>query len=262
MLNRSRSTRWRWILSGTAAAALAALVTGSVVAASAAAPVNTKEPSITGSPVVGKELDRQPGHVDRDRHHLRRTCGCGATRRPRTAARSPGATTTHSHGGRGRGRIDDPVPRSPATNTDGTQDRPTRMPPPRSRRHRDSREQLAAHDQRHRDRGQPRSRRVTARGSGDQPITYSYQWQDCDKIGAGVQEHRQGDREHVQGRRSPTWRTTIRVKVTAKNSSGQCSCDLEPDRASSRKRRAAAGSSTSPAAASRWTSPTSRRASG
>jgi len=56
MLNRFLTRKRRWIICGGAAAVLAALVTGSVVAASAAAPVNTKEPSIAGSPIVGKDL--------------------------------------------------------------------------------------------------------------------------------------------------------------------------------------------------------------
>src|SRR5215210_3405971 len=61
MRSRIRSASWRWIASGTAVVALAALVTGSVVAASAAAPVNTKEPSITGSATVGTNLTGNRG---------------------------------------------------------------------------------------------------------------------------------------------------------------------------------------------------------
>ena len=61
MSNRTTARRWRWVACGTAVVSLAALVTGSVVASSTAAPVNTKAPVIMGSPIVGKDLNGNKG---------------------------------------------------------------------------------------------------------------------------------------------------------------------------------------------------------
>ena len=55
------STRRRWIDCSLAATVLAVVGTGSVLAASAAGPTNTKEPSITGSPITGKVLTGDRG---------------------------------------------------------------------------------------------------------------------------------------------------------------------------------------------------------
>ena len=61
MRNSRNARRARWIACGAAAVVLAALVTGSLGAAAAAAPVNTKEPTIAGSPTLGKDLTGDHG---------------------------------------------------------------------------------------------------------------------------------------------------------------------------------------------------------
>ena len=61
MQNRSFWGRHRWLVSGAAAVVIATLVTGSVIAASSAAPVNTAVPQISGTTQVGKDVRGSKG---------------------------------------------------------------------------------------------------------------------------------------------------------------------------------------------------------
>ena len=67
----------------------------SVGAAATALRSNTKEPSITGSPIVGKELTGNRGNWTGRRHHATPTGGCAATRARANCAAIAGATGTH-----------------------------------------------------------------------------------------------------------------------------------------------------------------------
>jgi len=217
MSNRNHARKRRWILCGIAAAALGALLTGSVVAASAAAPSNTKEPAITGSPIVGKELtgDRGTWTGGGIRYAYRwlrcekgaTTCGAiaGATgTRYMLSSADLGRTmkfevTASNADGKGTATSN-----STAEITNGT-GLPANSSPPTI-----SGSALVG------------STLTAGTGSwvGDQPITYSYQWQECDKAGNACKNIGKGTSSTyrvVQGEIG----STIRVKVTAKNSRGK-----------------------------------------
>jgi len=217
MLNRSTASRRRWIWCGAAATALAALVTGSVVAASAGAPVNTSEPSITGSPTVGKELTGDRGawtengnqysskwlRCDKNAGNCSAITGAigarytiisadlGATIRYEvTASNKDGKNTATSN------------PTAEITTGTGV---PANSSAPTITGSATVGTTLTA-----------------AAGSwvGDQPITYSYQWQRCDKSGNACASISKATKDSYKLTQKEVG-STARVKVTAKNSRGK-----------------------------------------
>jgi len=219
MPKTSRARRWRWIVSGAAAAALAALLTGSVVAASAAAPTNTALPSITGSPVVGKDLTGERGTwTGAGNTYTYRWLRCDVN--GGSCSTVAGATSTqHTLVSADLGKtIRFSVT---ASNADGKTTVDSNMTPEVTN-----------------GSGVPASTAAPAIAGtatvgstlssgngtwvGDQPITYSYQWLRCDKNGNSC--------KNIGKATSPTYKlvqgdvgSTIRFKVTAKNARGKSS---------------------------------------
>ena len=218
MSNRNHATRGRWLITGAAAAILALLVTGSVVAASATAPVLALEPSITGSPIVGKDLTGNRGSWTGASSYTQKWVRCdtagagckdiaGATgtqytlvsadlgktlRFVVTASNADGKTTKDSN------------PTAEITTGTGV--------PANSAAPTISGSALVG------------STLSAANGSwvGDQPITFSYQWTRCDKSGNAC--------KNIGKATAATYKlvqadigTTVRVKVTAKNTRGKSS---------------------------------------
>ena len=218
MSNHRNARRRRWIACGAAAAVIASLVTGSVVAASAAAPVNTTEPSISGSPTVGKDLTGSRGGwsgsgITYAYRWLRcvttATCPAiaGATgtkytlvtadlgstiRFEVTASNADGKTTKLSN--------------STAVITNGT-GVPTSSSPPTV-----SGSAVVG------------STLTAGNGSwvGDQPIAFSYQWNRCDKGGNACKDIGKATAATYKVVQADVG-TTLRVTVTGKNSRGTSS---------------------------------------
>ncbi len=216
MPNRSSSKRRRWITCGVAAAVVAVVAAGSVVAASAAAPTNTKEPFVTGSPIVGKDLtgdrggwsgsgntyaykwlrcDKSGGNCTAisgatGTHHTVTSADLGTTLRFEvTASNSDGKNTATSN------------PTAEITNGTGV---PANSSPPTITG-------TAAVD----------NTLTAGIGSwvGDQPITYSYQWQHCDKSGNSCGSISNATKSTYKITQKQFDRT-IRLKVIAKNNRG------------------------------------------
>jgi len=209
--------RARWIASGAAVAVLAALLTGSLGAAAAAVPANTKEPAITGTPNLGKDLtgDRGTwtgtGTITYTYRWLRCTSSCagitgetdtkyslvsadlGATIRFEvTAANAEGKTVATSNA------------TAQVTNANGV---PANTAPPSVTGTATVGSTLTT---------------TTGTWVGDAPISYQYQWQRCDKNGNAC--------KNIGGARHDTYKladadanSTIRSAVTARNSRGRTS---------------------------------------
>jgi len=217
MLNRSLAGRRRWILCGLAATALAALVTGSVVASSAAGPTNTTKPSITGSPLVGKDLTGDRGawtgagntyttkwlRCDKSAancaaigaatgtHYTITSADLGATIRFEVTASAKGGSSTATSN-----------PTAEITTGTGV---PANSSAPTILGSATVGSTLTAGD-----------------GSwvGDQPITYSYQWLRCDKSGNAPKNIGKATKSTYKLVQADVG-FTIRIKVTAKNSRGK-----------------------------------------
>jgi hypothetical protein len=218
MPNRAHASRRRLITAGAAAAVVAALAAGYGLAATAAAPNNTKAPSIAGSPIVGKELDGNRGdwagtgtisYANRWIRCDKNVANCvpinGATGDKYTlvsadlgstirfevkATNNDGTTTANS------------APTDEVTNGNGV---PASSSPPTISGSAVVGNTLTA---------------GTGSWVGDQPITYSYQWQQCDKNGNACKNIGPATKETykvVQGDVSHT----LRVKVVAKNARGK-----------------------------------------
>ena len=176
---------------------LAALVTGSVVAASAAAPVNTKEPSISGSPIVGKDLtgDAATGPAPGS---PTRTAGSAANveLRRRSPARPSTKYTLVSADLGATIRFE-----VTATNADGQGRRDLEPDGAGHERHRRPRQHLAADDRRHRHGGHDAHVDAPARGSATSRSPTQYQWQRCDKNGNACKNIGGATKRHVQARR-------------------------------------------------------------
>ena len=217
MLKRSAARKWRWIGCGTVATALAVLATGSVLAAPAAGPTNTGEPSITGSPIVGKDLtgDRGvwsgPGNTyaykwlrcDKggsscaaitgatgDKYTITST-DLGTTIRFEVTASSKGGSTSASS-----------KPTAEITTGTGV---PANTSAPTITGNATVGTTLTA---------------TTGSWVGDQPITYSYQWQDCDKSGNSCAKISKATKDSYKLTQKEVG-FTVRVTVTAKNSRGK-----------------------------------------
>jgi hypothetical protein len=210
----SHTSRSRLIACGAAVIGVTALVAGAAVAAVAAAPVNTKEPSVSGSPLVGKELTGDRGtwsgsRIDYTYRWLRCTASCtpigGATGNRYTLVSTDiGATirfevTATNNDGKATATSN---PTAQITNGTGV---PANSSPPTIS-------------------GSPLVGSTLTAGTGswvgDQPITFTYQWQRCDRNGNSCKNISGGTKETyklVQGDVG----NTIRIKVTAKNSRGK-----------------------------------------
>jgi hypothetical protein len=216
MPKRSSATRWRWIGCGVAVTALAVLSAGSVLAASAAGPTNTTAPSVAGSPIIGKVLTGSRGtwtgtsikyayawlRCDTNGANCAAIAGAtgttytitsailGATIRfAVTASDSSGETTLASS------------PTGEITTGNG---KPASSSPPTITGAATVGTTLAS---------------TTGSWVGDQPITYSYQWLQCDKSGnacapisAAVTSSYKLAQDQVG--------STVRIKVIATNSRG------------------------------------------
>jgi hypothetical protein len=216
MPKRSLVTRWRWIGCGVAVTALAVLSAGSVLAASAAGPANTTAPSVSGSPITGKLLTGSRGtwtgtnikytyawlRCDTNGANCAAIAGAtgttytitsavlGATIRfAVTASDSSGETTLASS------------PTGEITTGNG---KPASSSPPTLTGTATVGTTLAS---------------TTGSWVGDQPITYSYQWLQCDQSGnacapisAAVNSSYKLAQDQVG--------STVRIKVIATNSRG------------------------------------------
>jgi hypothetical protein len=216
MRNSRNARRARWIVSGAAAVVLAALVAGSLGAAAAAVPVNTKEPSVAGSPTLGKDLNGDRGTwtgagIAYTYRWLRCTASCaeitGATATKYTVVSADlGATirfevTATNADGKATATSN---PTAQVSNASGV---PANTAPPTISGTASVGSTLAS---------------TTGTWVGDAPITYQYQWQRCDKNGNAC--------KNIGGATKDTYKvadadanSTIRLKVTAKNARGKSS---------------------------------------
>ena len=214
MRNSRNARRARWIVSGAAVVVLAALVTGSLGAAAAAAPVNTKEPSIAGTANLGKDLNGDAGTwtgagITYAYRWLRCTTSCAAiagatTTRYKPVSTDLGATirfevTATNADGKATATSN---PTAPVTNASGV---PANTVPPTITGTASVGSTLAS---------------TTGTWVGDAPITYQYQWQRCDKNGNAC--------KNIGGATKDTYKvadadadSTIRLKVTGKNARGK-----------------------------------------
>jgi hypothetical protein len=216
MPKRSSATRWRWIGCGVAVTALAVLSAGSVLAASAVGPANTTAPSVSGSPITGKLLTGNRGtwtgtsikytyawlHCDTNGANCTAIAGAtgttytitpanlGATIRfAVTASDSSGETTLASS------------PTGEITTGNGM---PASSSPPTITGSATVGTTLTS---------------TTGSWVGDQPITYSYQWLQCDKSGnacAPISAAVNSSYKLAQNQVG----STVRIKVIATNSRG------------------------------------------
>jgi len=214
MRNSRTDRRARWIWSGAAAAVLAALVTGSVGAAAAAVPVNTKEPSISGSPNLGKDLTGDRGTwtgtgITYAYRWLRCTSTCAAITGATDTTYAPvsadlGATirfevTATNADGKA---VATSNPTAQVSNANGV---PANTAPPAISGTASVGSNLTT---------------TTGTWVGDAPITYQYQWQRCDKNGNACKNigHATTDTYKLVDNDA---NSTIRSKVTAKNARGK-----------------------------------------
>jgi hypothetical protein len=219
MPNLQASTKRRLAVSAALAVALAALVTGSLGASSAAVPANTKIPSITGSPLVGKELTGDAGNwtgagitytyrwvrCDKNAANCVPINGAtgtkytlvstdlGATLRFEvTATNSDGKTVANSN------------PTAEVSNGTGV---PANTSPPTIAGAATVGTTLTS---------------TTGTWIGDNPITYQYQWQRCDKNGNACKNIGSATKDTYKLTDAEA-NSTIRLKVTAKNARGKSS---------------------------------------
>jgi hypothetical protein len=213
------STKRRLAVSVTLAVAVAALIAGSLGASSAAVPANTKIPSITGSALVGKELTGDRGdwtgagityayrwlRCDKNVANCQPINGATSTkytlvstdlgttlRFEVTATNTDGKTVANSN------------PTAEVSNGTGV---PANTSPPTIAGAATVGTTLTS---------------TTGAWIGDNPITYQYQWQRCDKNGNAC--------KNIGGATKDTYKltdaesgSTIRLKVTAKNARGKSS---------------------------------------
>ena len=221
MRMHTATTRWRWIVSGAAAAALAAFLTGSVVAASAAAPTNSAAPTISGSPTVGSKLTGHRGTwsgagntytyrwvrcdndvancapinlATTDTYNLI-SADLGSTLRFEvTAKNTDGQDVANS------------APTSVITTSGGA---PANSVAPAISGTASVGTTLTA---------------STGTWVGDQPITFSYQWLKCDHSGNACKNIGQATKSTYKVAQALVG-STIRVKVTGKNARGKSSAN-------------------------------------
>jgi len=208
--------RARWIACGTAAVALAALLAGSLGAASAAVPVNSKEPTISGNPYLGRTLTGDRGTwngtgITYTYRWLRCTSSCGAITGETDNKYSPvsadlGATirfevTATNADGKATATSN---ATAQVTNANGI---PANTAPPTISGAATVGSTLSS---------------TTGTWVGDQPITFDYQWQRCDKNGNGC--------KNIGSATSDTYKladadanATLRSRVTGRNSRGRTS---------------------------------------
>ncbi len=215
MSERSCATRWRWIGCGIAALLLSVLGAGSVLAASAAGPTNTKEPSITGAPIVGKELTGARGAwtgsgityayqwIRCDNSDCKAISGATGTHRTLTSSDLGTQLRFDVTASNADGKSTATSPKT-AVVTDGSGVPASSSPP------------VVAGN------ATVGTTLSTSTGVwvGDQPITYSYQWTRCDKNGNAcktIGNETSSDYKVVQ----KDVGNTIRARVTAKNSRGK-----------------------------------------
>ena len=217
MPNRTPAGKWRWIGAVSCVAALAVLATGSVLAASAAGPTNTLEPSITGSPIVGKELTGDRGvWTGISITYLYRWLRCNASGAScngiNGATGSKYTLTSADLGATIRFEVT-------ASNTDGKKTAtsnetteittgtgvPASSSPPIITGNATVGATLTA---------------TTGSWVGDKPITFSYQWQRCDKSGNSCAS--------ISGATKDSYKLTqkqvgytVRMRVTGKSSRGK-----------------------------------------
>ncbi len=204
----------RLIVVGAAAAALAALI---VSVASAAGPTNTKEPSVSGSPIVGKELTGDPGNwsgpgityaykwLKCDTNAANCAAITGATGLQYTITSAVlGATvrfevTASTKGGN---TIAESNPTGEITNGTGV---PASSSPPVITGGATVGTTLTS---------------STGSWVGDKPITFSYQWLRCDASGNSCASISNATKSTFKLTQSQVGKT-VRVKVLAKNSRGK-----------------------------------------
>jgi len=216
MRNKNIGERQRWLVSGAAVVALAALITGSVVAASAAAPVNTGEPTIKGSPLVGKDLTGSAGSwtgtaISYSYRWLRcneNAANCvgitGATsKKYRVISADLGATIRFEATGKNAEgtAIGTSNPTAVITTTGGV---PASTAPPKISGTATIGSTLTA---------------ATGTWVGDAPITYSFQWRRCDAGGNACKDIGQATKSTFRITDKEAG-STIRIEVIAKNSRG------------------------------------------
>lgn len=215
MLNRSFVGRRRWLVSAAGAVVLAALVTGSVIAASSAVPVNTAVPTIKGGTQVGKDLTGSNGtwtgagisytyrwlRCDKDGANCVPIAGATKNKFKLTSAELGSTIRFEVTAASGADKAV-AVSKQSALVAAGAAPANTALPAITGTATAGS----------------------TLTGSngvwtGDQPITYTYQWQRCDAKGAACQ--------NIPGATKTTYTVTtfeggltIRFKVTAKNKKG------------------------------------------
>jgi hypothetical protein len=219
MLNRNRAKQWRWIGCAAVAAALAVLVTGSVLAAPAAGPSNTTEPSIDGSPIVGKGLTGDRGTWAGSgityAYSWRRCDANGASCTAIAGATGLQYTITSADLGRtirfevtaSTGGGDTTATSNPTAEiTTGTGE-PANSAAPTITGNPTVGATLEA---------------TTGSWVGDKPITYSYQWQRCDKNGNACTSLSNATKSTLKLAQKEVG-FTVRVRVTAKNSRGKAS---------------------------------------
>ena len=208
--------RWRWIGCGVAVTALAVLSAGSVLAAPAAGPANTTPPSVSGSPITGKVLTGSRGtwtgtgikysyawlRCDTNGAACAAIAGATGTTFTLTSA-VLGATirfavTASDSSG------DATLASSPTGEITTGNGKPASSAPPTITGVATVGTTLAS---------------ATGSWVGDAPITYSYQWLQCDKSGnacapitAAVSSSYKLAQDQVG--------STVRIKVIATNSRG------------------------------------------
>jgi hypothetical protein len=215
-----------------ALAALAAVVAGLLVPGGAAltqaAPVNTAEPRISGSPVVGSRLSTTRGSWTNASNYAYQWVRC-----PSTGGRSDGSdcaaiggATTSSYivaGGDVGTRLRARVTASNSTGTTTVASNPTDLV------------RAAVSPPRNRDRpsisGTPAVNETLRANPGDwsgtQPITYTFQWLRCDRGGGNciTLSGATGDAYVV---RDSDLDRTLRVRVTGSNAAGRDTATSRP----------------------------------
>ena len=217
MLKKNRARRWRWIASGAATVALAALVTESIVAASTAGPTNTGEPTITGSPIVGKELTGDRGvwtgvgltyayrwlRCNASAADCKAVSGANGTQHTLTSA-DLGATIRFEVTASDKSGKTTATSNATAEITTGT-GVPASSSPPTISGNATVGATLTA---------------TTGSWVGDKPITYSYQWLRCDKGGNSCSSISGATKDEYKLTQKQLG-YTVRIRVTGKNSRGK-----------------------------------------
>jgi hypothetical protein len=208
---------WRWIGAVCAVTALAASATGSVVAAPVAGPANTGEPSITGSPIVGKDLTGDRGvwtgtsityaykwlRCDKSASNCQTITGATGSRYSVTSS-DLGATIRFEVTASDKQGKSTATSNATAVITTGT-GVPASSSPPTITGSATVGTTLNA---------------TTGSWVGDEPITYSYQWQRCDPSGNSCEAISSATKASYKLTQNQVG-FTVRVKVAAKNSRGK-----------------------------------------